>query len=253
MTAPSALHWLVYSPAGLVTRVCIGLAIFAALAIVDLRAHGRNATRWREYAFLLLCVVAAVGYGALNDQITSRISWEYFYYAKELSKELGPEVPPDPAALRRAAAIVGAKAAWSAGLLIGVALLIANNPRQDRPRLSYRTLVGLLATILACAAACGAVFGVIGYRGGLTWASEDFREMWQTNLFRPRRFLCTWGVHLGGYLGALVGTAICVVYVLNARGREYGRRHPERTREGSRAREGLPRPEILRECAPDNE
>ena len=64
-----------YSP----YRITFGLLVLAALAILDWYQKGPAATRWREYLFLLLCVAVAMAYGIANDQITSRISWEYFY------------------------------------------------------------------------------------------------------------------------------------------------------------------------------
>ena len=142
------------------SRIAIGSTIFLVLASIDLYHNRARATRWREYLFLIVCVVAAIIYGIVNDQITSRISWEYFYYGKELDRLLGPETPPDPEALHRHAAIIGAEATWSAGLIIGVALLLANNPRRDRPRLSYRRLAKMLILIFLCSAGCGIVFGV---------------------------------------------------------------------------------------------
>src|SRR4051794_25441713 len=120
--------WLIHSTAGLFARIAAGIAIFAGLAIVDWRKHGSKATRWREYAFLVTGVIVAMLYGVVNGQITCTISWEYFYYGKELAAELGPTTPPDSPRLHLAAAIVGMKATWSAGLLIGVAILLANNP-----------------------------------------------------------------------------------------------------------------------------
>src|SRR4051812_27767308 len=126
--------WLIHSTPGLLTRIAAGVAIFAALAIHDLHKNRNRATRWREYAFLLICVLAAMTYGVINDQITSAISWEYFYYGKDLAAELGPATPPDPRALHLAAAVVGIKATWSAGLLIGVAILLSNNPSKSLPQ-----------------------------------------------------------------------------------------------------------------------
>jgi hypothetical protein len=46
---------------------------------------------------------------------------------------------------------------------------------------------------------------------------SDFEEMVRVNLFRPRRFMCAWGVHLGGYAGGALGTAIAAVRVLYLR------------------------------------
>ena len=56
-------------------RIIVGASIFALLASVDLYRNRARATRWREYLFLILCVLAAIIYGIVNDQITSRISW----------------------------------------------------------------------------------------------------------------------------------------------------------------------------------
>src|SRR4051794_15810247 len=104
----SGWDWWLSSDAGLFTRIGIGVAIFAVLATVDLVRHGRAATRWREYSFLLVAVAAAMLYGIANDAIASGISWEYFYYGKGLEQQLGQTLPPDPVALRWAACAIGA-------------------------------------------------------------------------------------------------------------------------------------------------
>lgn len=211
------MSWLLHSDAGLLLRIALGVCIFAVLAIVDLRKNGKAATRWREYAFLLAAVFVAMVYGILNDQITSRISWEYFYYGKELDKVLGPTTPPAAAALHWEAAKVGVKATWSAGLVFGVALLLANNPRKNLPRLSNQRLLIYLALIALTAAICGLVFGILGYKGWLNFLSPDFQDMTRADIFRPRRFICTWGVHLGGYLGGFFGTIGAVILVFRRR------------------------------------
>jgi len=211
------IHWLIQSDGGLLLRIVVGIAIFTVLAVVDLRRNGSAATRWREYGVLVASVATALVYGALNDQITSRISWEYFYYAKELDKLLGPTIPPDLNALHWEAAKVGLKATWSAGILFGVALLLANNPRRNLPRLRNRQLLAFLPLIFAVAAACGAIFGILGYEGQLNFLSADFIDMARADVFRPRRFMCTWGIHLGGYLGAFLGTLIAVVRIIHLR------------------------------------
>lgn len=211
------LRWLIESDAGLLTRILVGVCIFATLGIVDWRRNGPRATRWREYAVLFTAVAAACAYGAINDQITSRISWEYFYYDKELDHVLGSKVPPDPTALHWAAAGVGLKATWSAGLILGVALLLANNPRRGVPRLRNRELVARLPMILAAAVILAAIFGLLGYFGWLTNLSTEFQDAVKTDLFRPMRLMCAWGIHLGGYAGALVGTIIACIDVMRIR------------------------------------
>jgi hypothetical protein len=215
------LHWLLHTDAGLLARIIAGLAIFTALGIADLAKHGRNATRWREYGVLAIAAAAAIGYGVVNDLITSSISWEYFYYGKELKQTLGPALPPDMTRLHWQAALVAVKATWSAGLIFGVTLLLANNPwRGGRlPRLHNRQLIRLVPMILLTTAALGVVFGILGYFGRLRFLSDDFKEMWQMDYYRPRRFMCTWGIHLGGYVGGLLGTIIAVAAVLLRRRR----------------------------------
>jgi hypothetical protein len=210
-------HWLLHTDGGLLVRVAIGAAVFAVLAIVDLRRNGSAATRWREYVVLLIAVAAAMIYGAVNDQITATISWEYFYYGKELKQVLGPVIPPDMSRLRWEAAKVGMRATWTVGLILGVVLLIANNPLRGLPRLRFRELIRALTLILFIAAAMGALGGALGCCGLLRHASPDFEDMWQTGYYRPGRFMCTWGIHLGGYLGGFVGTAIAAIRVIRER------------------------------------
>jgi hypothetical protein len=211
------MSWLLHSTAGTITRVVVGVCILLTLMIVDLMRNRSRATRWREYLFLLICVAAAMVYGMLNDQITSDISWEYFYYGKELDKVLGPDIPPDRAAMRWQAAKIGAMATWSVGLILGVAILIANNPRRDRPQLAFRQLLKLLVPVIVITFAFAAIFGMLGWCGLLNWMGEDFRDLWRANVWRPRHFSATYGVHLGGYVGGSIGGIFAVARVITLR------------------------------------
>lgn len=209
--------WWVHSDAGLAARVAIGVAVLAALAISDWQRHGEKATRWREYLFLVACVVLALVYGAANDQLTTTISWEFFAHGKGVADALPPGEPPNSAAFRFEVAKIGTKATWTAGLIVGVALLIANNPRRDgRPRLSYRRLLRLLPLVFGVAILAAICLGIAGYVGAFL-INEDFREMLRGDQWRPRRFMAVYGIHLGGYLGGVLGTAIAVVRVTRTR------------------------------------
>lgn len=212
-----SLHWWLHTDAGLLARIGIGASIFLVLAIVDLVRRGKSATRWREYLFLLVAALFGMAYGVINDRVASGISWEYFYYGKGLDAQLGPRVPPDPAALRRAACEVGLKATWSVGLIVGVALLIANNPRKGRRQLPYRALFQVLPVIFLVAApfACAGAFA--GSRGWLVWTSADLQGIVRENLFRPRRFLTVHGMNLGGYVGGAIATIGAVVWIIRQR------------------------------------
>src|SRR3954454_9249374 len=173
------LNWLIHTREGLIARIGAGAFIFLCLALWDLKQHGRDARRWREYLFLIACVIVAMIYGIANDQVTSAISWEYFYYGKELEAVLGPTVPPDRAAMRWEAAKIGMMATWSVGLILGAALLIANNPRPSRPSLAPSRLLALLPIALLITSAFGIVFGFLGWTGCLNWITPDFVAMWR--------------------------------------------------------------------------
>jgi hypothetical protein len=210
--------WLLHTFAGLFTRVLAGCLIFATLALVDLHRRGARATRWREYLFLLACVLASLLYGAINDQITTTISWEYFAYGKGVAEAL-PSIAPNSLAFRLKVFKIGAMATWTAGLLIGVALLIANNPCRARAQLPYAQLLALLGRMFLLTATIASAFGVAGYLGLLARFSSDFREMLARDEFRPRRFMAVYGIHLGGYIGGLLATALACITIARRRRR----------------------------------
>ena len=210
---PSFLSWLIHSEGGLLLRVTLGVLIFAALALADLKRNGSQARRWREYLFLLFCVVVALLYGILNDQLTVSLSWEYFYYGKSLDSVLGPQIPPAEFPLRWEAAKVGMKATWSAGLILGVVLLLANNPRKHSPALPFTRLYRLLPLLLLLPVLMAATLGLLGYLGGLTWANSDFPLLLKDNLWRPYHFMAVYGIHLGGYIGGGLAAILAAILI----------------------------------------
>jgi hypothetical protein len=154
----------------------------------------------------------AVAYGIVNDQITCRISWEYFYYGKDLAGILGPQTPPDPGALSLQALGIGAAATWWAGLIVGAAMLITNNPSRRGPQLPYARLAARLPIVLAITAITAALFGLAGNDYLLNWTGADFQNIAELNLWRPHRFMTVYGIHLGGY----VGGALAAIYAVSS-------------------------------------
>lgn len=210
---PSWLQWLLWSPSGQAVRLSAGVLVLAALAIWDVRRKGAAARRWREYLFLLTVTAVAVLYGLLNDQLTVGISWEYFFYGKGLYEALGQQAPPDMTALRWQAVLVGIRATWWVGLAGGVLVLLANNPIGKLPRLADRRLYALLAWPIGLAVLLAAAGGAAGYTG-LFDHGWGFDELVQDDMWRPRRFMAVWGIHLGGYVGSALGLVGAILAVL---------------------------------------
>ncbi len=208
--------WLIHSDGGLLVRIGLGVAIFAWLAILDLRRNGREARRWREYLLLVACVGVALMYGIINDQLTVTISREYFLYGKGVAETLRTDTPTE-SAMRWEAVKVGMKATWSAGLIIGVILLFANNPRKDLPPLPFARVYRLLPIMIILPAACAAILGIIGYLGCLTWLNDYFALLIRDNIWRPYRFMAVYGMHLGGYIGGALAAIIAAILIRRER------------------------------------
>jgi hypothetical protein len=214
---PFSLHWWFKTNAGLGARVAIGVSIFAILGTLDLIRNGRAAQRWREYAFLLLATVAGMTYGIANDAITSSISWEYYFYGKGLAEVMPPNTPPDAGVLRSQAMLIGLKAGGSAGIVIGAALLFANNPRGGRRQLTFHRLAVYLALVFAVTILWSMLLGAAGAMGWLLWTNSDLAEMWKSGEMRPRYFLAVYGIHLGAYIGGAIGTGIALLKIARTR------------------------------------
>ncbi len=227
MLAGTFWRWLLLEDEGLLVRIGLGVMIFAALALVDLRRRGRYATRWREYLFLLAAVGAAMAYGVINDQITCTISWQYFQmHDAGIAAAFGDNLPPPQSILRWEALKLGLKATWSGGLIIGAAMLIANNPRSDRLQLPYRSLFKLLLIPWGLAAVLAIVLGLAGYAGLLSGGQTG--DCAQESL----RFLAVFGSHLGGYIGGAIGLVIAVVAILLKRRATATEQHTDQSQAG---------------------
>jgi len=209
-------RWWVFSDGGLVARVAIGVTILAIWATADLRRNGPNATRWREYAFLLVAAVAAAAYGAVNDLITSSISWEYFYYGKGLCDSLGPVTPPTHGALAWGAAKIGMESSWSAGVLAAAMLLFTSSYRGRNASavpLSMARLIRWLGVVMLGALAGGIIGAIAGRVGSYYWMPADLRGIGGMDDHRAALFMTTWGIHAGSYVGAALATICCLCLI----------------------------------------
>jgi len=197
--------WLWGTGAGQAARLAGGAAIFAALAAVDLLRHGRRATRWKEYVFLLAFTAGTVAYAVANDMVTVTISPEYFLAHEQL--------PPDTPDLRWVAVGMGARGAWWVGLIAGVALLMANNPSRRWPRLPWRRMYTKIAYPLTASLLASAAAGLPVAAG---WFDGPLGVGGQAKL---RAFFCVYYIHVGAYLGGAAGILAAVAAVIVQRRR----------------------------------
>jgi hypothetical protein len=191
-------------------RLAFAVAFFAVLGLIDYLRHPQDPRRAKEYLFLAFAMLAAVAYGIAHDHVTATISRPYFLKGKGLVD--------DPRPYRLAVTILAVKATYWVGLLVGVALLFANNASAQRAQLPYRDLCRVAVLVLATAALTaillGTAFGVA--------AALDVPSMRQvTNEFvRPEgavRFAIVWGAHMGSYAGGAVGAIGAVIHVRRRR------------------------------------
>lgn len=184
-------------------RLAVLLGLLVVVAAVDLALRRREATRWREYLVLLAFALVGCAVGVTTDQVTSRLSPEYF--------EVGKGIDPGPDFARGVLAL-SLQAGLSAGFVLGAVLLTANGSR-GRPPASLLPLAAWPVVLgLSLAPAGGLLAGALD-PGGLE------REL--AGVVEPagarRRFIAVQGAHAGLYLGALAGTILAMIRVRRER------------------------------------
>ena len=155
---------------------------------LDLLKPAGQRHRWREYLFLAVCGGLTSLLGLLVDQVTFRISPEYFTVGKGIgaSPQLAWQV-----------AKMGASAGLAAGATGGGIVLLVNRS----PRHVFRLLRVVWVPLLA-AAVCGAV------AGALLWPAPWYIHPTAAAVLEPaaaHRFTIVWFIHSGVYAGGIAG------------------------------------------------
>lgn len=151
---------------------------------------------------VLLCVVAAIAYGILHDQITARVCVEYF--------TIGHPRIVDSESPTVLGVVWGIAATWWVGLLLGLLLAFAAL-RGPRPRRLARSLVAPVARLLAGMAIVAAIAGVIGWflaRAGWIVLLEPLASAMPKDRHVP--FLAAGAAHVASYAaGGIGGLWLC--------------------------------------------
>lgn len=111
----------------------------------------------QSLAIIVVSILAAVVYGVIHDQITARVCVEYFTIGHP---PLFKFETSDPTLLAIGWGIV---ATWWVGLLLGIPLATASRFGK-RDKVVVRQLYRPLAIVMASAAGCALLSGVVGYR-----------------------------------------------------------------------------------------
>jgi hypothetical protein len=157
----------------------------------------------------LLGAVVAGLYGAVHDQISYTISPEYFTKFKFVQFSYANFGWPD----RLFAAAVGFLASWWVGLIGG--WFVARAGLVQLPASTQRQCtVKAFLIVLMVTAFAGLVAAVIG-AGLASWSDlRGWSEFQQTlNLEDLVSFVIVAYLHVGSYLGGLIGLVLAVVYI----------------------------------------
>jgi hypothetical protein len=145
------------------------------------------------------CIVAAVVYGVVHDQITARVYVEYFTV-------FHPPVfhTQSPTLLAFGWGVI---ASWWMGAFLGVLLAIACRA-GSLPKISLSNLLRPIAILLLVMGSCALMFGLIGF----LWARapEGMADLLSPSA--ERRFLADWWAHSASYASGLFGgIVLCFV------------------------------------------
>lgn len=155
------------------------------------------------FCFALFAIALAALYGALNDQITYAISPEYYTKFKFESFKIEPElIELSP---RLAAAIVGVKATWWMGLILGAILGLFAMMQRNWKRVINTLLKACLIVFLF-------VFSFslsAPLLGGSSWVADGVGD--------AKSFTLVGKIHTLAYLGGVAGGIAALIYLVMAR------------------------------------
>jgi hypothetical protein len=158
-----------------------------------------------------IATAAAIAYGVAHDQVTARLSIEYFTVAH----------PPLVASQSPTwvGAAWGVVATWWRGAALG-ALLACAARAGARPRRSAASLLRPMARLVAIAAVCALALGSLGFAGARS-GSLHLREPFASRVPAERhaRFFAAWGATGGAYAAGVVGGLVLCAGVWRQRGR----------------------------------
>src|SRR5436190_10578295 len=160
------------------------------------------------------CILTAILYGVVHDQITARICVEYFTIGHpRLIDSNSPTV---------LGLFWGVVATWWVGLILGTGLAFAARA-GSRPRLRAQHLVRPIGILVLCMAAVAVLAGMTGFlttRAGLFFLVEPFASRVPPD--NHVAFLTAGWAHSASYLAGFAGGIILCAQTWKRRKRVQG-------------------------------
>ena len=166
------------------------------------------------FRIVALCTLAAIAYGIVHDQVTVRVSLEYFTIGH-------PRIvrSEDPTVLGLA---WGVAATWWVGVGLGLLLAVAARA-GSRPRVEPRALVRPVLVLLLVMGACALVAALVGRAAGEREALVLI-EPYASRVPRERHvaFLTAGAAHAASYAVGALGGLVLAIRTWRRRGRARG-------------------------------
>ncbi len=161
-------------------------------------------------AIVFLCIIAAIVYGIIHDQITVRICVEYFTVGHP--PVFDAKYPPTLLALGW-----GIVATWWVGLTLGVLVAFASRA-GTRPKLAATDLVRPLSIMLAIVGLFAASAGTVGY----LLTTHNYIRLLEPLASRVSpdqqvAFLTALWAHNASYLGGFIGAILFCRWIFKVR------------------------------------
>jgi len=181
-------------------RVVLLFGLMLVVALVDFYRKGPQATKFREYGFVIIAGAIGAAVGLVNDLITSSISPEYFIFGKGL--EDGPN-------LRIQAGLFGLRVGFSAGVIAGAISLYVTRRKSAYPPLKCCRLLRMLWMPITGAIFCGVIIPLLFSKFDPEHFSDQLNGLLDAG--KLDRFRQVWWTHVGLYAGMIIGLAAMLV------------------------------------------
>ena len=158
-----------------------------------------------------VAVVIASIYGVGHDQVTYNISPEYYTKFKFIQFNLADSGAAQHMTQPRSAVVmVGVKATWWMGLIIGAVLGLFALIYRNADRM-FQSAIQALGLVLLIAIACG----LIGYQYGHgTLAVRGVTWRIPSNVIDKPAFITAGTIHNFSYLGGAIGLLAGIIFLL---------------------------------------